>query len=185
MAFQLRRRERQGLKALSRQPEDARSLRRTLALLWLDEGVAVQEVAERLQVSRQVVYTWASRFQTRQAMPLAVRVADGRRSGRPPVIQGVIDPLIAAVIDHDPQDWGYQAAVWTASLLTHYLRESQALEVSQRSVSLAIARLRIRWKRPRHHLARQSPTWRQAKGGLNAGSRGVPGRFSLCSTRPL
>jgi hypothetical protein len=33
-------------------------------------------------------------------------------------------------------------------------------------VSLAIRRLRIRWKRPRHHLTLCPDTWRQAKGGF-------------------
>jgi len=32
-------------------------------------------------------------------------------------------------------------------------------------VRLAIQRLRIRWKRPRHTLALRPATWRQAKGG--------------------
>jgi hypothetical protein len=50
--------------------------------------------------------------------------------------------------------------------LQQYLEEVHQLGVSRPSVSLALARLRIRWKRPRHHLARRSPTGGQAKGGL-------------------
>ena len=165
-AFVLRFRERQGLEALTRQPSDAKSLRRAQALLWLDEGESVQEVAERLHLSRQAVYNWITRFHTRSTLPIGARVADGEHPGRPRTVTGVIDPLLDAVIDRDPRDWGYAPSVGTAPLLKHYLEDVHHLQVSRPSVSLALARLRISWKRPRHHLARRSPTWRQAKGGF-------------------
>jgi hypothetical protein len=115
----LRAKERGGVEAIVHRPGDANSLRRAQALLWLDEGESVQEVAGRLHFSRQAIYNWLGRFQRRAALPLAARVADGGHPGRPRTVTGVSDP------------------VWE----------------------------RIRWKRPRHHLARRSPTWRQAKGG--------------------
>jgi transposase len=168
IAFRLKYRERQGLENLMRHATEAIALRRTQALLWLDGGESVQQVAERLRVSRQAVYTWLTQFQARQAFALQTRVAPGRHSGRPRTVHGVIEPLIDAVIDHNPREWGYQATVWTARLLMQYLAEVHQLSVSRASVSLALGRLRIRWKRPRHQLARRSPTWRQAKGGSNA-----------------
>jgi transposase len=164
--FVLRPRERQVLEELTLHPPTANSLRRAQALLWLDEGESVQEVAERLQLSRQAIYQWITHFHARATLPIAARVADGSHPGRPRTVWGVIDPLLDAVIDSDPRDWGYEATVWTAPLLQQYLEEVHQLGVSRPSVSLALARLRIRWKRPRHHLARRSPTWGQAKGGL-------------------
>jgi transposase len=165
--FRLNYRERQGLEDLMRHATEATALRRTQALLWLDGGESVQQVADRLRVSRQAVYTWLTHFQARQAFALQTRVAPGRHSGRPRTVHGVIEPLIDAVIDRNPRQWGYQATVWTAPLLVQYLEEVHHLRVSRASVSLALGRLRIRWKRPRHQLARRSPTWRQAKGGSN------------------
>jgi transposase len=53
-------------------------------------------------------------------------------------------------------------------LLRRYLWEAHGLETSPRSIGRALARLGLRWKRPRHELANRSPTWRQAKGGSNA-----------------
>jgi transposase len=147
---------------------DATELRRALALLWLDDGDDPQEVADRLHVSRQTVYNWVQRFEDRRGAPLDERLADGPRGGRPPTAQGVIDPLLEAVFDDDPRDWGYQAAVWTAPLLQQFLRDAHGLEVSAQSVRLAIARLGLLWKRPRHRLAHRPETWRQAKGGSSA-----------------
>jgi len=77
----------------------------------------------------------------------------------------VIDPLIDALIETDPRELGYRATVWTAPLLMTYLADEHTLSVSCQSVRLAIERLRIRWKRPRHQLALRPDTWQQAKGG--------------------
>jgi len=142
---------------------------RAQAVLWLDEGETADQVAELLHVSRQTVYNWAERYLQRQGLDISSRLADAPRPGRPPTALGIIDPLIAEVIDTDPRNLGYHSTVWTAPLLGEYLKQVHGIEVSRKSISLAIARLRFRWKRPRHHLAQRPETWRQAKGGSNAG----------------
>jgi transposase len=73
--------------------------------------------------------------------------------------------LIAEVIDKDPRDLGYRSTDWTAGLLVRHLERAHGIEVSRRSVGLAIDRLGFRWKRPGHQLALRPETWRQAKGG--------------------
>ena len=138
---------------------------RAQAVLWLSEGESVEQIAELLHVSRQTVYNWTERFEQRQGLDLGSRLADAPRQGRPPTALGIIDPLIAEVIDGDPRDLGYHSTVWTAPLLGEYLKQMHGIAVSRKSVSSAIARLGIRWKRPRYQLARRSETWRQSKGG--------------------
>jgi transposase len=138
---------------------------RAHALLWLDEGEPVEQITEALLVSRQTVYNWVSRFQERYGLDLKERLADAPRQGRPRLGDGGVDLLIAQVIDADPCKFGYHAAVWTAPLLSQYLHDHHAIDVSRKTVSRAIARLRIRWKRPRHQLALRPETWRQSKGG--------------------
>jgi transposase len=145
----------------------AHELRRAQALLWVDGGERIETVAERLCVTRQTVYNWIKRFYTQGAQEISARLAEGARSGRPRTAYGIIDPLILDVIDRDPRELGYRSTVWTAPLFTQYLAEAHRIEVSRQSVSLAIARLGLRWKRPRHDLVRRSKTWRQAKGGSN------------------
>ena len=167
--FALSYRERVALGGLAAHTEDAKVFCRANALLWLDDGESAEEVAERLRVSRQTVYNWAIRFQRRGEFDISARVADGPRRGRPRTAHGIIDPLIEEALDQNPEDFGYNSTIWTAPLLAHYLLEECGIEVSCDSVSLAIWRLRIRWKRPRHHLALCPDTWRQAKGGSSAG----------------
>jgi transposase len=168
--FTLNSKERRELEGWVRTTDTASVLRRVQALLWLDEGASAGEVAELLFVSRAAVYKWVRQFQERQGLEVEERVAEGSRGGRPRTVQGVIDPLVDEVIDQDPRELGYRSTVWTAPLLVQYLAEVHQRTVSLQSVRLAIARLGISWKRPRHQLALRSPTWRQAKGGLNTGS---------------
>jgi len=138
---------------------------RAQALLWCDEGEPVQEIADRLQVGRQTIYNWIDRFQQREDAALDARLRDAERSGRPPSALGIVDPILDALLEQDPRSYGYSANVWTAGLLQQYLRERHGIEVSRKSVNRALARLRVRWKRPRHVLSRRPDTWRQAKGG--------------------
>ena len=166
----LTRKERRVVEERAAHAADPKALRRAQALLWREKGESARAVAERLGVSRRTVFNWAARFHARQAVDIPRRLGDGPRSGRPRTAAGIIDPLLDHLIDSDPRTLGYRTTVWTAPLLRHYLAEEEGIEVSRQSVSLALARLRLKWKRPRHHLALRSPTWRQAKGGLNGGS---------------
>jgi len=170
--------EQQMLEELATQTPDARILRRAQALLWVDRGESPAAVSERLGVSPRTIYYWHERFQRRRGQEVRSRLADGARSGRPRTALEVIDPLLAAVLDQEPRMLGYRATVWTAALLQHYLQEVHDLRVSRPSVSLALGRLRVRWKRPRHQLALRAPGWRQAKGGSNGGWRNGSGRCS-------
>jgi transposase len=162
-------RRRNELEYLATHTPSAKERSRAPALLWLDEGQEVETIAESLQVSRQTVYNWARRLQERPGLDLKERLADAPRKGRPRTENGGVDPLIAQVIGTDPGDLGYHSAVWTAPLLKRYLQDHHAIEVSRKTVSRAIARLEIRWKRPRHELALRPETWRQSKGGSSAG----------------
>jgi RHS repeat-associated protein len=81
--------------------------------------------------------------------------------------ENVYTPLAAQSMDSNGNyvGVGHRHTVWTAALLQHYLRTVYGVVVCRRSIGLAIARLEIRWKRPRHVLGQRPDTWRQAKGG--------------------
>ena len=159
------------LEGLVVQTTDATVLRRAQALLWVASGDSVTAVAQRLCVTRQAVYKWLRLFEQSSVSNLATRLQAAARSGRPATVQGVIEPLLDEVIDHDPRLFGLNSTVWTASLLTQYLHAEHTLCVSVSSVRQALVRLDINGKRPRHTLSLRSPTWRQAKGFLKRGWR--------------
>jgi transposase len=157
-------RERSALEQFLKSRASGEQIKRAQALLLLDEEERVTDVAEVLRVSRQTIYNWVNRFAAEPAAPLSARLADAPRSGRPVTAQGIIDPLIDAVIDSDPRDYDYNSTVWTADLLRLYLAQVHGETVGLRSVGYALARLGLRWKRPRHTLLLRDPAWRQAKG---------------------
>ena len=161
----LSRRQRSDLEFLASHNPVSQERCRAQALLWLDEGETVEQVAESLRVSRRTVYYWVDRLDDCDGPDLRQRLADAPRAGRPRVGGDGVDPWIAEVIDTDPRALGYHQTVWTAPLLVRYLRDHHQVEVSRKTVSRAIARLDLRWKRPRHQLARRPDTWRQSKGG--------------------
>ena len=163
--LKLKSRERQQLESLAARTTDASVLRRVQALLWIGAGDEIAGVTQRLCVSRRTIYYWVERFQQTDRADLAQRLGNKARSGRPPTAQGIIDPLIDQIIETDPRAADYASTVWTAQLLQYYLAEQHHICVSRRSISYALERLEISWKRPRHQLARRAKFWRQAKGG--------------------
>jgi transposase len=168
--WRLREGEREALIELARKTRDAAVLRRAQALLAVDGGQRPAAVAEELGVDRSTVYDWLKRYgQERCLEPLASRLTDRHRTGRPPnELQRAMGAL-AALLATSPQSYGYRHNTWTAGLLHRHLTQEQHLVVSPTTVRRAIHALGYRWKRPRYSLSRRAAQWRQAKGGSNAG----------------
>src|SRR5437868_15000761 len=71
------------LERLLMRHSDSRLYQRAFALLLLDDGQSVDEIATALRVSRQTVYNWVWRFQQRHQRSSIARLADAERGGRP------------------------------------------------------------------------------------------------------
>src|SRR4051794_31650996 len=82
---------------------DARTYRRTLAVLELDRGRPAAEIAEMLGVTRQSIYNWAAAF-AREPNPAVLGDLD--RSGRPPVLARQAEGLLPSLMGQSPQDLG-------------------------------------------------------------------------------
>lgn len=161
-------RAQQRLKHIARWSSNARQVRRAQALLWLQRGESVETVASRLGVSRRTIYNWVEQYQDRRAEPLAERLTDRPHPGRPPAKLKLVVKVIRSLLKRDPRRCGSRSPVWTVPLLRHQVEHRTGESASARTVRRALRALRYRYKRPRYVLARRSPTWRQAKGGLNA-----------------
>jgi transposase len=140
-----RRRLYQQLKATS----DARTYRRTLAVLELDRGQSAAEIAAMLGVTRQSVHNWAAAF-AREPDPAVLRDED--RSGRPPLLDEQAGDLLPALMGQSPQDLGYPHANWTVPLLQQELERGLGLRPSDETVRRGLRQLGYVWKRPRYVL---------------------------------
>lgn len=160
-----RRRLRQQLKAAS----DARTYRRTLAVLELDRGRSAIDIAATLGVTRQSVHNWAAAF-AREPAPSAL--ADEDRSGRPPLLSQQAEAHLSALMGRSPQDLGYPHTDWTIPLLQQELEKGLELRPSDETVRRGLRRLGFVWKRPRYVL--EPDPEREKKTADSAANPGPP-----------
>lgn len=153
------------LEDIARQDANGRTVRRAQALLWLDQGESVQSVAERLFVTRQMLYQVVERYESRLHLPVIERIQHDRHPGRPAVLRDATTELIAGLLADSPADYGYRGYVWTVPMLRTQVARQADIELSEDTVERALEDLRYRCKSPRLVLARRDPHWRQAKGG--------------------
>ena len=126
---------------------DAAFFRRVFALLEIDAGRPLEEVARQLRVSVRSVYRWIERHRTHPSLE-GLRHQPGQ--GRP--LRW--DKLLPAVLARCPKDFGYVATGWTVPLLQQVLAQGRPEPV------LSEDRLRRRlhergyvWQRFRYVLA--------------------------------
>lgn len=169
VGFRLASRAKGQLRQIVRRSAKAREVKRAQALLWLDEGTAVSRVAQQLEISRRTVERWIRRYRTRTHAPIGERIAEGQHSGRRPTQLRRACQVIAKVWQQDPRRYGFRALIWTVPMLRCLIHRRTQEWVSSPTLRRALRRLHYRYKRPRLVLARRLATWRQAKGGLNAG----------------
>jgi transposase len=142
--------ERRKLRQQLHRTADARLYRRLLAVLEVDQGKLVNEVARSLQVSGQSVYNWIGRFcQQRQPATLA----DQERSGRPTLWTEERLALLRLLLASSPEQWGYFANDWTVPLLREELRQGTGQNLAEDTIRRELHRLGYVWKRGRYQLA--------------------------------
>ena len=132
-----------------RTTRDLRTYRRTLALLQLDQGWTVADVAALLGVSRRSVQLWLNLF-LMDPVPTALACHAG--PGRPTLWTEDLEAILRAALHESPQTWGYQAANWTVPLLREHLRHWEDSPPSDDTLRRELHRLGYVWKRPRYVL---------------------------------
>jgi len=147
--FKLKHWQRRQLRHQLDETTDARTYRRTLALLELDRGRPAAEIADLLGVTRQSIHNWATAFLW-EPDPAVLRDLD--RSGRPSILDERTEGLLPALMRRSPQDLGYPHADWTVPILQEELEKSLRMRPSDETVKRGLRRLGYVWKRPRYVL---------------------------------
>jgi transposase len=120
-----------------------------LALLELDRGKSVAEVADLLRVTRQSVYNWASAF---AACPEPAALRDQYGVGRPSAWTQALETLLLAALEQRPDELGCAGLNWTVPLLRDYLQRTSGQGLSDDTVRRELDRLGYVWKRSRYVL---------------------------------
>jgi hypothetical protein len=122
---------RRALEAIIVRPSDRRQYRRAQAWLWVAEGARPTAVAQRRRLQRDPIWAGAKRYGARGPQPVATRVRDRARTGRPRRLAEMGAQGWVTAIEPAPQALGYRAAQWTPPWRRHDLREHQALAGSE------------------------------------------------------
>src|SRR5262249_32613048 len=102
------------LKTASRVP----AFRRTFALLEINQGNSVAEVARMLRVTRKAIYNWVRRYTSARNPSTLI---DRPRSGRPTFWSEDHQAILDEALGHCPDDWDYRAVNWTVALLREHI----------------------------------------------------------------
>jgi transposase len=141
------------LQQLSQRSNDARLIKRALALMCLLRGRRVDDVARALLVARSSVYRWARWFEDDGITGLF-----RGRGGRAPII--VTDSLLKALdelLDATPRQYGYLRSTWSSELLALALRDVHGITIHPSTVRRALRRSDFRWRRARPTLCIRDP----------------------------
>jgi transposase len=141
--------QRRRLRSECKASSDARIVRRAIALLELDRGGAVAEVAEQVGVTRQTVYNWVDAFMAEGR--LRSRPTDDRR-GRPLQWNELLERLVLWSLKQRPDDLGYASTLWTVPLLRLHLERCATIRLSDDTLRRRLHSLGYVWKRPRYIL---------------------------------
>jgi transposase len=141
--------QRRKLRTQLRRARDARYFRRLLALLELDRGKSVAEVAGSLGVTRQSVYHWACSFAAR---PDPATLRDRYGVGRPTTWSDHLEALLLAALQRRPDELGYAGVTWTLPLFQEHLYRQGGVWLSDDTIRRRLDRLGYVWKRYRYVL---------------------------------
>ena len=141
--------QRSRLRHLRDTTHDAGRLRRRLALLQLDQGLSVADVAEELGVTRQSVYNWLGRYLD---APTPLALSDRRGYGHLTAWDEDLRAAMRSSLEQAPAHWGYRDLEWTVPLLQEHLARWDGRCWSDTTLRRQLHRLGYVWKRPRYVL---------------------------------
>lgn len=142
--------QRRRLRRQLKETLDAHVYRRTLAVLEVDRGKPIAQVAETLGVSRQSIYNWVEAYQESHD-PTALW--DDDRSGRPSLWTDETEAVMKVLLAQSPDELGYYAVNWTVPLLQEQLQDDTGVRFSDDTIRRELRRLGYVWKRGRYELA--------------------------------
>ncbi len=129
---------------------DARYYRRVLAILEVDQGRSVSDVARSLGVTRQSVHHWLRSYRDQ---PRAESLHDQPRPGRPSLWSDAWREELRDLLDQSPREHGYLANVWTVPLLQEHWQRVGGQGTAENTLRRELHQLGYTWKRARYVLA--------------------------------
>lgn len=126
------------------QTKDKREYRAADGLLLRAEGKSADDVAHRLGVTIKQVFVWTRRFRLTGVAGLRMKKSTGRKATK----ANAAKPIIAKIIDKDPQAFGYLKGRWVLRDISRELKK-EGIDMHWTSVARMLDELGIGLKSPR------------------------------------
>ncbi len=136
------------LRSLVKTDPDPRVRHRAQALVMLAQGASVLGVARWFRTAPHRVRAWRTWFLEGGRD----RLADDRRTGRPPKLGPDDLAFLDEALQRGPQAYGWPVTTWSIRDLQELLRQHRQVEVSVYTVYRTVRGLGYRYRRPRHDL---------------------------------
>src|SRR3954463_3479286 len=149
MDFHFTAKQRFRLRQIRDATDDADILRRTLALLQLDQGTSVAATAAQLGVARQSIYNWLDRY---LRTPTSQALSDHRGYAHVTAWDEDLLAVLLSALQQPPVHWGYRDQDWTVPLLRQHLARWDGRRWSETTLRRQLHRSGYVWKRPRYVL---------------------------------
>ena len=165
------------LRRLARDSEDAKQVRRLLALAVIYEGGSRTQAAEVGGVTLQVVRDWVLRFNARGPDGLIDRKAPGQR----PKLDARHRAALAAMVEDGPIPAVHGVVRWRIIDLCQWLWEEYEVTVSKQTLSRELRAMGYRKlsARPHHHAQAAGAVEAFKKSGRRHWRRSRPGVASI------
>jgi transposase len=124
--------------------KDKREYRAADGLLLRSEGRSADDVSRRLDVTRKQVFAWTRKFRASGTDGLRMK----KQTGRPRTKADAAKPIIEAIIDKDPQIFGYLKGRWVLRDISKELKK-EGIAMHWTSVRRMLNELDIGLKSPK------------------------------------
>lgn len=136
------------LHRLTRTDADPRVRWRAQAVMLVEDGQTLTQVAQIFHTSAYRVSVWRARYEAEGREGLA----DRPRRGRAPKFGDEDRAWLRMALDQGPQTYGLPVTTWSIRDLQRVLQQERGLEVSIYTIHRELHAMGYRYRRPRHDL---------------------------------
>src|SRR3989338_11238757 len=140
----LTRTQRQQLQQFMKKTKDKREYRAAGGLLMRADGKSVDDISRRLGLSMNQIFVWTRDFRAEGTNGLRMKKPTGRKTTKADAAK----PKIAALIDKDPQAFGYLKGRWVLRDISQQLKK-EGVDMHWTSVGRMLNDLDMVLKSPR------------------------------------
>jgi len=127
-------------------PDDVMSYIRKLAVRAIvEDHFSPEGVAEVFHISRTALYRWLRLFEKGGYTELETKKAPG---SLPEITEEMEDWLKDTVLNHGPEDFGYDTALWTRDVLAEILNVEFSINVGGRAVGKHLHDIGLSYQKP-------------------------------------